>query len=119
MSYLFHTFLYNPLYNVFIGTIGLFPWIDAGIVVILLTILVKLILFPLSRRSVISQIELKMIQPDIDAIKIKYKNNKQEQTIKIMALYKEKGVNPFAGIFLTLIQIPILIALYWVFYSKT
>lgn len=114
---IFNLVLYKPLYNVFIGFIGTFPWIDAGIVVILFTILIKLILFPLSQKSIRSQIEMKKIQPEIDALKIKYKDNKQEQALKTMALYKEKGISPFSGIFLTLIQLPILIALYMVFYK--
>jgi YidC/Oxa1 family membrane protein insertase len=115
-SYIFNTFLYNPLYNGFIGLIAAFPWIDAGIVVILFTVAVKLILFPLSQKSVRSQIEIKNIQPEIDQMKLKYKDNKQEQALKTMQLYKERGINPFAGIFLALIQLPILIALYMVFY---
>ena len=114
----FNVVLYKPLYNAFIGFIGAFPWIDAGIVVILFTLLIKVILFPLSQKSVRSQIEMKKIQPEIDQIKIKYKDNKQEQALKTMALYKEKGVNPFSGIFLALIQLPILIALYMVFYKN-
>jgi YidC/Oxa1 family membrane protein insertase len=60
---------------------------------------------------------MKKIQPEIDEIKLKYKDNKQEQALKTMALYKEKKINPFSGIFLTLIQLPILIALYMVFYK--
>lgn len=117
MSYLFNTYLYIPLYNAFIGFIGTFPWIDAGIVVILFTIIIKLILFPLSQKSVRSQIEMKNIQPAIDEIKLKYKDNKQEQALRTMNLYKEKGVNPFSGVFLAFIQLPILIALYMVFYK--
>lgn len=117
-SSFFHTILYKPLYNGFIGIIGAFPWLDAGIVVILFTVLIKLILFPLSQKSVRSQIEMKKIQPEIDEIKIKYKDNKQEQALKTMNLYKEKGVNPFSGILLALIQLPILIALYMVFYKE-
>jgi YidC/Oxa1 family membrane protein insertase len=113
-SYLFNTFLYEPLYNAFIGLIDIFPWIDAGIVVIIFTVLVKLVLFPLSKKSIRSQIEIKNIQ--VDALKTKYKDNKQELALKTMNLYKEKGINPFAGIFLALIQLPILIALYFVFY---
>jgi YidC/Oxa1 family membrane protein insertase len=62
---------------------------------------------------------MKKIQPEIDAIRIKYKDNKQEQALKTMALYKEKGVSPFSGIVLTLIQLPILIALYMVFYKNS
>ncbi len=113
----FNAILYKPLYNAFIGFIGSFPWIDAGVVVILFTILIKLILFPLSQKSVRSQIEMKKIQPMIEEIKLKYKDNKQEQALKTMALYKENGVNPFSGIFLAFIQLPILIALYMVFYK--
>jgi YidC/Oxa1 family membrane protein insertase len=118
MIYLYNTYLYIPLYNAFIGFIGAFPWIDAGIVVVLFTVIIKIILFPLSQKSVRSQIEMKKIQPEIDALKLKYKDNKQEQALKTMALYKEKGVSPFSGIFLTLIQLPILIALYMVFYKN-
>ena len=116
---IFDIVLYKPLYNAFIGFIGTFPWIDAGVVVILFTIVVKLILLPLSQKSVRSQIEMKKIQPEIDEIRSKYKDNKQEQALKTMALYKEKGVSPFSGILLTLIQLPILIALYMVFYKNS
>lgn len=114
---MFNTLLYTPLYNAFIGLIGAFPWIDAGVVVIIFTLIVKLILFPLSKKSIRSQIEMKKIQPAIDEIKLKYPENKQEQALKTMNLYKERGINPFAGIFLALIQLPILIALYMVFYK--
>lgn len=58
---------------------------------------------------------MKEIQPELDAIKEKYKDNKQEQALKVMALYKEKRVNPFSGILLLFIQIPIIFALYFVF----
>ena len=116
---IFNVVLYQPLYNLFIGFIGTFPWIDAGIVVVLFTLFVKLVLFPLSQKSVRSQIEIKKIQPAVDEIKLKYKDNKQEQALKTMALYKEKGVSPFSGVLLTLIQLPILIALYMVFYKNS
>ncbi len=115
MSYLFNLFFYKPLYNGLIFLIGVLPWVDIGIVVILFTCLVKLILFPLSKKSVLTQIRIKEIQPELDAIKEKYKDNKQEQALKVMALYKEKKVNPFSGILLIFIQIPIIFALYYVF----
>ena len=117
ISSIFNAVLYQPLYNALIGFVGAFPWMDVGIVVILFTLLIKLILFPLSQKSVYSQIEMKKIQPAIDEIKLKYKDNKQEQALKTMALYKEKKINPFSGVILALIQLPILIALYMVFYK--
>ncbi len=118
ISSFFHTILYQPLYNGFIGLVGVFPWFDAGVVVILFTIIIKLVLFPLSQKSVKGQIEMKKIQPEIDEIKLKYKDNKQEQALKTMELYKKRGINPFSGILLALIQLPILIALYMIFYKE-
>lgn len=115
MSYLFNIFFYKPLYNGLIFLINILPWVDIGIIVILFTCIVKLILFPLSKKSVLTQIKMKEIQPDLDAIKEKHKDNKQEQALKVMALYKEKKVNPFSGILLLFIQIPIIFALYFVF----
>ncbi len=115
MSYLFNIFFYKPLYNGLIFLITILPWADIGIIVILFTCIVKLVLFPLSKKSVLTQIKMKEIQPDLDAIKEKHKNNKQEQALKVMALYKEKKVNPFSGILLLFIQIPIIFALYFVF----
>lgn len=115
MSYLFNLFFYKPLYNGLVFLIGVLPWADIGIIVILFTCIVKLILFPLSKKSVLTQIKMKEVQPELDAIKEKYKDNKQEQALKVMALYKEKKVNPFSGILLIFIQIPIIFALYFVF----
>lgn len=115
MSHLFNLFFYKPLYNGLIFLIGVLPWVDIGIVVILFTCLVKLVLFPLSKKSVLTQIKMKEIQPELDVIKEKYKDSKQEQSLKVMALYKERKINPFSGILLIFIQIPIIFALYFVF----
>lgn len=115
MSYLFNLFFYQPLYNGLVLLIGALPWFDIGIVVILFTCVVKLVLFPLSKKSVLTQIKMKEIQPELDAIKEKHKDNKQEQALKVMALYKERKINPFSGILLIFIQIPIIFALYFVF----
>lgn len=59
---------------------------------------------------------MKELEPELNALKEKYKNDKQQQARKVMDLYKEKGVNPFSGILLIFIQIPIILALYWVFF---
>lgn len=115
MSYLFNLFFYQPLYNGLVLLIDILPWVDIGVVVVLFTCVVKLVLFPLSKKSVLTQIKMKEIQPELDAIKEKYKDNKQEQALKVMALYKERKINPFSGILLIFIQIPIIFALYFVF----
>ena len=115
MSYLFHILCYNPLYNGLIALLAIFPWMDAGVAVILFTILVKLALFPISKKSVRTQLLMKEVQKDIEEIKKKSGGNKQEEAVKTMALYKEKGINPFSGVLLMLIQLPIIFALYFIF----
>jgi YidC/Oxa1 family membrane protein insertase len=114
MTSLYHAVIFNPLYNGLIGLFNLMPWIDAGIAVILLTVAVRLVLFPLSRKAVHTQIQMQKINPELAAIKEKYKDS-QEQAKKTLELYKEKGVNPFSGVLVLIIQLPIIFALYRIF----
>jgi YidC/Oxa1 family membrane protein insertase len=115
MSFIYHTFIYNPLYNLLVELFNLFTWVDAGIAVVVLTIIVRLILFPLSKKSVLTQVKMKEIGPELEALKEKYKDKPEEQAKQTLALYKTKGVNPFSGIFLLLLQLPIIWALYQIF----
>jgi YidC/Oxa1 family membrane protein insertase len=117
MHYLYTTFVFNPLYNGLIMLADLLPFLDAGVIIILFTILVKLVLFPLSKKAVRTQAMMKMVEPELAAVKEKYKDDKQRQAMETMKLYKEKEINPFSSIFLLLIQLPIIFALYRVFYS--
>ncbi len=115
MAFLFHNFFYAPLYNGLILFINFIPFHSVAIAVVLFTCIIKIIIFPLSVQSIRTQFEMKRIEPEINEIKTKYKDDKKLQAEKTMELYKEKKINPFAGIILMLIQLPILIALYWVF----
>ncbi len=109
------TIFYQPLYNAFLGLMSALPWADAGMIIVLFTIIVRLILFPLSQKSIVSQIQMRVIAPELEKIKEKYKDNNQEQARQIMAFYKEKKVNPFSGFFALLIQLPIIFSLYYIF----
>ncbi len=114
MSYLYHHIIFNPLYNILVGIFDVFPWVDAGIAVILLTLIVRVILYPLSKKSVLTQVRMRQIAPMLEKIKEENKNP-EEQAKKTLALYKEQGVNPFSGIFLILLQLPVIWALYRIF----
>ena len=113
--YIFQNFFYAPLYNGLVFLLAYIPFINVGIAVILFTCIVKVALFPLSEKSIRTQLEMKKMEPEMNEIKAKYKDNKQVQAEKIMALYKDKNLNPFSGIALMFIQLPVLIALYYVF----
>ncbi len=115
MSNLFHTLLFKPLFNGFIFLMDALPWLDAGVIIVIFTLVVKFALYPLSKKAVVAQIEMKSIEGDLKAIREKYKDDKQEQARKTMDLYKEKKINPFSSIFVILLQLPIIFALYYVF----
>lgn len=114
MTNIFHTLVSEPLYSGLVYLINLLPFFDVGVVIVIFTVLVKLILLPLSIKASKSQLQMKSAEKDLNDIKAKYKD-KTEQSVKIMEYYKEKGMNPFTGIFVVFIQIPILIGLYRVF----
>jgi YidC/Oxa1 family membrane protein insertase len=111
---LWNEVFYRPLYNLLLVGIHIMPNADVGLAVILLTILVKLILFPLTQRSIDSQIRMKELEPEIARIKAEV-TDKAEQSRQTFALYKTKKVNPFSSCLLILVQLPVIIALYWVF----
>lgn len=114
MSYLWHTFFYNPIYNGLVYLIDIIPSGDAGLAVIILTIIVSLILFSVSKKAIKTQIRMKEMEPEMRSIKENVKD-RQEQAMKMMALYKKYEVNPFSMILLVILQIPVLLALYYVF----
>ena len=118
MSSFFHTTLYIPIYNLLIFLVDKVPGGDIGLAVVLVTIIVRLIVMPLSFSAQKTARAMKEIEPEMKEIREKLKENKEEQAKAMMALYKEKGVNPFASILTILIQLPIVITLYWVFHNK-
>ncbi|MDO8575159.1 MAG: YidC/Oxa1 family membrane protein insertase [bacterium] len=117
MIYLYHKFIAYPLYNGFIYLFDVIPWLDAGMAVILFTIIIKLILFPLAKKSIVTQLMMKKIEPELKLIREKFKGDNQKQASETLVLYRKYGVNPFSSFLLILIQLPILIALYSIFYS--
>ena len=117
MSYIYNNFIYIPLYNGLMSLSDLLPFLDAGVIIILFTIVVKLVLFPISKKAVRTQAMMKLVEPELNAIKEKYKNDKQAQALRVMNFYKAKQINPFSSIFLLFIQLPIIFALYKIFYT--
>lgn len=89
-----------------------------GVAIILTTLLIKLILFPLSLKQEKSMQKMKELQPEIEAIQKKYKDDKAKLNEETAKLYKEKNVNPFSGCLPLIIQLPIFVALYYAFMSN-
>ncbi len=116
MTEIFNTVLYEPLLNGLIYIYHYFPWHDIGLAIIILTIIIKLILFWPSLSALKAQKSLQDVQPKMEEIKRKYKDNKEEMGRQLMSFYKVNKVNPFSSCLPLLIQLPILLALYRVFF---
>ena len=115
---MFEEFLIKPLYNGFVFLIGVVPGGDVGLAIIVLTLIVRIIFYPAFAASIRTQIAMAAIQPEIDELNRKYKDNTEERARRTMALFKEKKVRPLAGLLALLVQIPIFIALYFVFFRE-
>ena len=119
-SFLVNTFnnlLYYPLFNFLVLIYNYLPGHDFGLAVILLTIIIRIALYPISIKTINSQKTLQSLQPRVQEIQKKYKNDKEKQTKEMLELYRKEKINPFSGLFLALVQLPILIALYNVFWK--
>jgi YidC/Oxa1 family membrane protein insertase len=114
IGHIWNLILYQPLLNALAFLVSVIPGGDVGIAVIILTILVKVVLFPLSRKSIESQAEMNVLTPQLQKIK-ESGATKEEQATQTFELYKKYKVNPFSGCLLLLIQLPIIFALYYVF----
>lgn len=116
MSALWNTIFYQPIYNILIFIIDNITFGDVGFAIILVTIIVKLALSPLTKKSIKSQILMKRMEPELKQIKKDFPN-KEEQAKKTFELYKKYGTNPFSGCLVVILQLPVIFALYYVFYK--
>lgn len=114
LSNIWEVVLYKPLVNALALLVSVIPGGDVGIAVILLTLIVKFLIFPLSQRSIESQIKMNLLAPELKKIKDSGAS-KEEQARQTFELYKHHKTNPFSGCLLLLIQIPVIFALYFVF----
>jgi len=103
-------------------TVNVFYWLGQylssfGLIIFLLTLIVKVILFPLVYRSYLSSAKMRVLKPEMDAIKEKYPNDLARQQQENMKMYRKAGVNPMGGCVPVLLQMPILIAMFQFFPS--
>ncbi len=112
---IFQKIFWQPLFNLLILFYVYTPGHDFGIAVILFTVFIRLLLWPLQDRATKSQLVLQKIQPQIKELQEKYKNDKETLNKEFLALYKGQKINPLLGIIVVFLQLPILFALYRVF----
>jgi len=116
---IFNIIFYKPLFQALLWLSNNLPGHDLGIAIIILTCAIRILIYPLNTKSIKSQRALQKLQPKIQEIQSKFKNDKAEQGKAMMDLYRREKINPFSGCLPMLIQLPILMALFLVFRDFT
>jgi YidC/Oxa1 family membrane protein insertase len=107
-------FITKPLYFLLNWLYGLFG--NFGLAILATTVIVKAAFFPLANRAYVSMAQMKKLQPEMERLKKQYPDDKQKQQQEMMALYQKEKINPLAGCFPILLQIPVFFALYKVLF---
>lgn len=115
IKYFLKLILYKPLFNALIFLVWLIPYHNVGVAIIVLTVIIRLILLPPSMNATRQQKRMRDLQPEIAEIQAKYKDDKQKQSQELMAFYKQNKINPLGSCLPLLIQLPVLLILYYVF----
>ena len=115
IGYLFNVVITDPIFNALMLLYRLFG--DFGLSIVVLTLLIKLVLFPLTLRQLKSSKAMQALQPQMQEIRRKYAKDQQAQMVAMQALQKEYGINPLAGCLPMLIQLPVLYGMFFAFNS--
>lgn len=107
--------LYQPLYNILMFFVAVLPGNSVGIAIIVLTLIIRIILYPSTKNALIAQKKIRKLQPKLEEIKKLHKGDSQAQNAALMELYKEEKVNPLGSCLPLLVQMPIFFVLYKVF----
>lgn len=117
LSSLFFTLLYEPIFNILVFLYYIIPGGDFGVAVIVFTLIVKIVLYPLGTKAILTQKNFEKIQKRMKEVQEKFKDDKDQQMKEMMEVYRTEKMNPFSGCLPILAQIPILIAVFKVFYD--
>jgi YidC/Oxa1 family membrane protein insertase len=117
MGFLFNAFIYKPIYNLLVLTYNIIPFHDFGVAIIIVTVIIKFLLIPISRKQIESQKKMQELQPKIKEIQEKYKKDKEKQNRALMEFYKTNKANPLSGCLPTVFQLIFLIAIYRVLFN--
>src|ERR1700759_3390013 len=109
---IFTTVIIQPIFNLLVIIYALIPGHNFGLAIIIFTIIVRLLMWPLVKKQIRQAKSMRELQPELKKIKVAAKGDKQKESAMTMELYKERGVNPFASLGIVIVQLPIIIGLY-------
>ena len=109
---MFTTLIVKPIFNLLVLIYGLLPGHNFGLSIIVFTVLVRLLMWPLVKKQLHQAKAMRELQPELKRIKKAAAGDRQKESMLMMELYKEKEINPFSSLGLLIVQIPVLIGLY-------
>jgi YidC/Oxa1 family membrane protein insertase len=112
MADLWNGLIVQPIFNLLVLIYGILPGHNFGLAIIIFTVIIRLLMWPLIKKQLHQVKVMRKLQPELKRIKKAAAGDKRKESLMMMELYKERGVNPFATIGVLLLQIPILIGLY-------
>lgn len=110
---MFDTLIVQPIFNLLSLIYALLPGHNFGLAIIIFTIVVRFAMWPLVKKQLHQTKLMRQLQPEVKRIEKEAKGDKRKKSMLMMELYKERGVNPFASIGVLLVQLPILLGLFW------
>ncbi|MBI4128072.1 MAG: membrane protein insertase YidC [Parcubacteria group bacterium] len=114
MNGFFTEIFFRPILNLLAALYNLIPGHDLGVAIILVTLVVRFLLAPFTRRSLTTQLEMQKIQPELAGIRKQYAHDREAQARAMMEVYRTRKVSPFGSLTPLFIQLPVLIALFQV-----
>ncbi len=115
MLQFFNAILYTPLFNFLVLLVAIIPGHQVGWAIVILTLLIRVALLPVTIHTARVQVRMRLLQPKIDALRKEHKNDKTLQSQALMNLYKEEKVSPFSSCLPLIVQVVVLVVLYHVF----
>lgn len=109
---MFTTLIVKPIFNLIVLIYAVLPGHNFGLSIIIFTTLVRFLMWPLVKKQLHQAKAMRELQPELKRIKATAKGDKQKESVLMMELYKERGINPFSSIGLLIVQLPIFIGLY-------
>jgi YidC/Oxa1 family membrane protein insertase len=109
---MFTTIIVQPLFNLLVFIYAILPGHNFGLAIILFTIVIRVLLWPLVKKQLHQVKLMRRVQPELKRIKKAANGDRQKESVMMLELYKERGINPFGQIGIMLLQIPILLGLY-------
>jgi YidC/Oxa1 family membrane protein insertase len=109
---MFTTLIAQPIFNLLVAIYALLPGHNFGLAIIIFTVIIRLLLWPLVKKQLHQTKVMRKVQPELKKIKQQTKGDRQKEAQLTMELYKERGIKPMASIGVVLLQLPILLALY-------